>query len=144
MPSIFYGDEMGIRGVLEADYRKPMIWEQENEENGANGIDVSRSPDSPDEQNLYQFFKKLIQLRKNETCLRRGDFRILQAEHDSLFIYERKTSNGECIRVALNAGPEEKKLKVDSSSGHMLLQSGYKSEKLGAYGYLIQKMDELR
>ena len=46
--------------------------------------------------------------------------------------------------MALNAGPEEKKLKVDSSSGHMLLQSGYKSEKLGAYGYLIQKMAELR
>lgn len=144
MPSIFYGDEMGIRGVLEADYRKPMIWEQENEGNGANGIDVSQSSDSPDEQNLYQFFKKLIQLRKSQTCLRRGDFRILQAEHDSLFIYERRTSNGECIRVALNAGPEEKKLKVDSSSGHVLLQSGYKSEKLGAYGYLIQKMDELR
>ena len=55
MPSVFYGDEVGLTGILEEEYRQPMPWDT---------LDES----SP----LFLLYQKAITLRKREAVLRRG------------------------------------------------------------------------
>ncbi|WP_426449916.1 alpha-glycosidase [Paenibacillus sp. S-38] len=72
-PCIFYGDEIGLTGGGDPDCRKCMVWEQEHQDN-----------------ELYDFYKLLIALRKDYDVLRQGGFRFLKADAgDSRIIYER-------------------------------------------------------
>ena len=72
MPTVFYGDELGIQGVLEEEYRHPMPW---------NGGDTG----------LRDFFKKTIAMRHDLPPLRRGTFRMVSAEQGSgLIVFARK------------------------------------------------------
>jgi len=87
IPSIFYGDEQGIEGLTESEYRKPMTW---------NG-----------DRDLLEFYQKVIKLRNNNIPLRRGGFKTLTAQ-GSLFAFTREY-NGEEMTIALNAGEEAMK-----------------------------------
>ncbi|MGF7035081.1 glycosidase [Paenibacillus mucilaginosus] len=72
-PCIFYGDEIGLTGGGDPDCRKCMVWEPEHQDN-----------------ELYDFYKLLIALRKDYDVLRQGGFRFLKADSgDSRIIYER-------------------------------------------------------
>ena len=85
MPTIFYGDELGIQGVQEEECRHPMPWSGGNTE-------------------LKSFFKKAIAMRKEFAPLRRGNFRMLSAEPGShLLVYER-VLDGEKITVCIHCG----------------------------------------
>lgn len=53
MPSVFYGDELGITGILEADYRSPMPWQGGDTESLA-------------------FYKRAIALRRTLAPLQRA------------------------------------------------------------------------
>lgn len=72
-PCLFYGDEIGLEGGDDPDCRKCMEWE----------------PDKQDRE-LFDFYRLLITLRKNNKALREGRFRFLQAEQgDRNLVYER-------------------------------------------------------
>ncbi|MHA6533267.1 alpha amylase N-terminal ig-like domain-containing protein [Paenibacillus sp. BAC0078] len=58
MPMIYYGDEVGMEGATDPHCRKPMLW-QEEEQNTA----------------LHGWYTKLIALRKEHEVLRQGSFR---------------------------------------------------------------------
>ena len=84
IPSVFYGDEQGLFGLTEEEYRQPMIW---------NG-----------DRDLYEFYQKAIKMRHDNIPLRRGDFKILEAT-GSLFVFKREYKD-EQITVVINAGEE--------------------------------------
>ena len=113
MPTVFYGDELGVQGVLEKDYRAPMPW---------NGGD----------EGLLQFFRQAIALRKEQISLRRGDYRLLQTE-GQLLVFERRY-RGDAVTVALNAGEEAKNLPL---SGNTLLSEGWEKETLNGFGFVV-------
>ncbi|MBP1990479.1 alpha-glycosidase [Paenibacillus eucommiae] len=72
-PCTFYGDEVGLSGGDDPDCRKCMEWDPKKQD-----------------RDLFDFYKMLIALRKNNQALRRGFFRFLKADpHDSRVIYER-------------------------------------------------------
>ncbi|MCJ8012502.1 alpha-glycosidase [Paenibacillus sp. KQZ6P-2] len=71
-PCIFYGDEVGISGGGDPDCRKCMIWDPEKQD-----------------RDMYDFYKMLINLRKNHKALREGRFRFLKADANPCIIYER-------------------------------------------------------
>jgi glycosidase len=76
-PCTYYGDEIGLTGGNDPDCRKCMEW------------DLNRQ-----DRELYDFYKLLIALRKNNIALRRGFFRFLKADpDDSRIIYERIDSD---------------------------------------------------
>lgn len=83
MPTVFYGDELGMTGLKELDYRAPMAWD------GSNLV-------------LAEFFRRLAALRTRFPALRRGDFRVLCAQ-GGLLVYQRQLQES-TITVALNAG----------------------------------------
>lgn len=119
MPSIFYGDELGISGILEEEYRKPMPW-------GTEGA-------------LYSFYQKLIHLRKEEIALRQGDYRTVTAQKNGkLYVYER-VHGEEVIRIYLNM--ENKSIDIaQSSRGYEeICSDSLDGTVLGAKGFAIMK-----
>lgn len=119
MPSIFYGDEQGLCGVLEDEYRQPMEW---NKRDG-----------------LYDFFKEIISIRRKNPALCEGSYKTVKAEAGSrLYVFDR-ISDDEQIRIFLNMG--EKILLDDISENVTLLSSNnLKKDCLEQYGYAIFKM----
>ena len=82
IPGVYYGDEQGLSGVLEDEYRRPMIWDGD--------------------QDLFRFYQEAIALRKENAALTRGGFESLFAE-GKLFVF-RRAYEGKAVTVALNAG----------------------------------------
>lgn len=113
MPTVFYGDEQGITGVIENDYRAPMPW---------NGGDFG----------LAAFFREVIALRRGHMALRRGEYRLLHAE-GKLLVFERRHET-ETILVALNAGDEPA---VFGGEGEALNAQGYDGSTIAPYGWAV-------
>ena len=84
MPMLFYGDELGIDGVEELDYRAPMPW-------------------SGGDAQLQNFVRRAIALRREREELCRGSFRLVSAEKGSgLLVFERALNGGGTV-ICLNA-----------------------------------------
>ena len=125
MPSVFYGDEAGLTGILEEEYRQPMPWDT---------LDES----SP----LFLLYHKAIALRKRERTLRRGEYRTLLAEPGSrVYGYERyleeEDGSRESIRIFLNMEQENVPLPEELLRGEILWQEGFKEEYLEAKGFAL-------
>lgn len=127
VPSVFYGDEQGFVGNLEVDYRRKMKF------------DVSGD--------FFTFYKELIEIRKDEVAVRRGNYRTIFACQESWMYAFERNFEGQKILVVLNAsektgdfeqipeleGGKWKKYKV-------LLQHNLNGDSLGAFGYLVLKI----
>lgn len=119
MPSVFYGDEQGIEGILEEEYRHPMIWNQEDE--------------------LFSFFKKAISLRRSEKILRQGTYRTILAEKENrLYVYERELE-GEKIRIFLNMDEKEQNISELFDGTEILWQKGRSGAWLMPKGFLMER-----
>ncbi len=107
-PHIWNGDEMGMWGADDPDCRKPLWWseysfEPENKNNIQQQEPVYDSVGFDKE--LYDFYKKLIKLRNNNSVLVDGEIVFVEAK-EKLLVYKRvNDSNG--IWVLLNVGDEE-------------------------------------
>jgi cyclomaltodextrinase len=122
-PSVFYGDEQQIAGLLEEEYRSPMRWEEENE--------------------MYGFYQRAIALRREQEVLRRGEYRTLHAPRsECLYIFERYIGK-ESIIIALNAGAMEAACELPMTEYELLWEAGYAASRLSGYGYLIAKRKTL-
>ena len=116
MPTVFYGDETGIQGVLEEEYRHPMPW-------------------NSGDMNLREFFKKAIAMRHELAPLRRGDFRIISAEQGSgLLIFSRKLE-GRQITVCINSGNEC--AYIGKIQGTLYWADGFIDNQLLNHGFAI-------
>ena len=88
MPCVFYGDELGVAGTDELDFRRAMPW---------------RSGDTE----LMEFYREAIALRREHPALRRGALRFLRAERgEHVLVFERRAPDDELI-IAINADETE-------------------------------------
>ena len=116
MPTVFYGDELGVQGVLEEEYRSPMPW---------GGGDKS----------LQEFFRQVIGMRHALLPLRRGDFRMLSAQPGSrLLVFQRRWET-ESVTVALNCSPEA--TPVPAMPGRVYVSEGLEGETLAGFGFVV-------
>lgn len=84
MPCIFYGDELGVEGQDELDYRRAMPWQD-------------------GDRDLLRFYREAIALRRAHPALRHGELRFLRAEPDEyVLVFERKTGV-ERLVITINA-----------------------------------------
>ena len=116
MPTVFYGDELGLQGVREEEYRQPMAWD-----GGSGG--------------LLDFFQKAIAMRHALAPLRRGSFRMLQAEPDSGLIVFRRVYAGEAVTVCINRGGP--KAALPSAAGGLYWSEGLRGGTLSAGGFAV-------
>ena len=118
-PCVFYGDELGIAGITETDYRSAMPW-----------------GDPPCAQ--QEFFRSLTSLRQENEALVSGAFRSLWME-GSFYIYCRKFGDIAVI-VALNAGPAPVQLPPSIAPSHSpILCHAYERGRVGPFGYVVWK-----
>ena len=122
MPSVFYGDEAGVTGILEAEYRSPMPW------------DTLAETDE-----LFYLYQRAIELRKRELTLKRGEYRTVTAEEGSrLYGYERYLGS-ERIRIFLNMEERAVELLPEWLEGEILWQEGLTENRLQGRGFVIIK-----
>ncbi len=123
IPSVFYGDEKGISGILEEEYRAPMKWEGGKEE-------------------LFDFYQKAIGLRREHTALRQGGYRTFQAEQGSrLYVYARETDS-DTIVIALNGDDHACSLPSIFGTEDILWQEGLDGSELAAMGWAVAKCEK--
>ena len=114
-PMIYYGTEAGMWGGDDPDDRKPMVWEDLTYE--AESRDPRGRPREADEvrfdRELFDFYKSIIELRKQHVPLRRGDFQVLSADDErGMFVFARSL-DGETVVVAINRSDEAHSIRVE-------------------------------
>ena len=104
-PSIWNGDEMGMWGADDPNNRKPLWWpEYKFEPEARYNIQPGKVARDKVEFNRehYEFYRKLIALRKKYPVLMMGDITFLPSP-PKVLVYERRMGS-ECITVVINAG----------------------------------------
>lgn len=115
MPCVFYGDELGVVGEEEGEYRKAMPWKSERGD-------------------LYNIYKELIRVRNSEKALRSGSFVVERITEEGVYIYRRRNEDSS-IRVIINRTGSTYLENVEN----IILQHGYKDGRLEPYGYVIER-----
>ena len=92
-PCVFYGDEIGVEGGHDPECRKAFPWDE-----------------SKWDKDLLQYAKDCIALRKENACLRRGDYKRIYAEGD-VMAYIRSHFN-EKVTVVFNVSNEAKTIEL--------------------------------
>lgn len=109
VPYIYYGDEVGITGGRDPDCRRGMVWEDEKQD-----------------KKLYEYYKKLIELRKNRKSLIYGEikenFELLK---ENIFSYERIYEK-EKTYVYVNTEKNKKKINIDKERKNLITGEKYK------------------
>lgn len=116
MPTIFYGDEYGVQGVLEEEYRAPMPWQTGNTV-------------------LREFFRRAITMRHELVSLRRGDFRVSHADCGSGLLAFVRRFGGETVTVYLNCSPESAELTLPHGAEYWT--EGLENGQLSGFGFAI-------
>ena len=116
-PMIYYGDEVGMWGADDPHDRKPMIWSNLKYDDeviskssgfGTGYGDYKVEPN----QDLYNWYKKLIAIRNNSTALKNGDQYFIKVDDDSkLFAFERN-SEKENVIVVFNLEDDSKSINI--------------------------------
>lgn len=103
VPSIFYGDEKGIAGIRETEYRSGMPWTESH---------------AAEEE----FVRKVIEIRK-KWIAPNDDYKVLRADgENNLLVFER--SGAHRVRVLIYMGEGSLYVEPYLAGGSILLQSG--------------------
>lgn len=111
-PHIYAGDEMGMWGADDPSSRKPLIWrDYDFEREIAHPLGLERPTDKVQfNSELFQFYRKLIRLRKDNPVLIHGALAFIEVA--DLFAYRRFNEKEEII-VIFNHHDELAKVELD-------------------------------
>lgn len=115
VPSVFYGDEEGMIGVSESDYRRPKTFKDDE---------------------LRFFFMEMIKLRNQEPVLKHGKYKALQYDENTFLYHYVRYNETKQIGIILNNSEKTSPLK-NLDDVLVLHSSSYDGESLGSYGYMI-------
>ncbi len=103
-PMLFYGDEVGMWGATDPYCRKPMLWDEFIYDNEVNPSKISRGEEYPQklDNDLLQWYKKLIKIRKENRVLVYGRFKELLADNENDIIVYERTNEGRSIITVIN------------------------------------------
>lgn len=123
-PSIFYGDEVFISGKTESEYRKPMVWKPDNQE-----------------QRGITFYKRAIALRKSSKAFTEGSFRIVSSDsRNKILVFERKDEES-CYWVILHNSQEEVELNLEIDGKYEeVLSTSYQQSQIIQTGMFTRRI----
>ncbi len=122
VPSIYYGDEIGMQGYTDPLNRKFFDW---------NNID----------DNIRSFYVKIGNLRKSYSCFSKGETELIYA-NDGCVAYKRTDENSE-ILVAINLGRHKKHIKFDDVLYNAFSENSFSGNiclKKGEFGVFLKKI----
>lgn len=136
-PFIYYGEEIGMRGVKpDEDIRRPFHWFEGPRDGFTTGFpwrwQESSFPDSladqmEDDSSLFHTYKDLIDLRKSYRALRTGDMKLLTTSSPSVFAFIREDSD-QTVLTLINLGKRELgdvSVELDDSYGNRKVKQLY-------------------
>ncbi len=130
IPTIYYGDEIALRGGSDPDNRRDFPGGWPGDSHNA----FTASGRSPEESAVFEYVKKLTHLRAALPSLRSGELLTLLAD-DQLWVYARR-SGGETAIVVLNN--DTKPAQAEVNLGSLSLKDGTKlNGRLGVEPSLI-------
>lgn len=118
VPSVFYGDEQGLTGIKEPDYRQAMPWDNRDEE-------------------LEAFVRQTVAIRKRWINPEDSYERFEHPEYPDVVLAARKSDEYE-ILFCLNAGDRDY-IFGDILKGEILMEEKRRAEVVGPGGYCIIK-----
>lgn len=89
IPSLYYGDEVGVEGYRDPFCRMPFPWDEMDKKHRAE---------------LHSFYQKLGSIRQNERALDGGDFFVTEKD-DSYISFARKKGDSKVVLVANRGEP---------------------------------------
>lgn len=114
MPCVFYGDEKGLSGTAESEYRQAMTWDKRHA--------------------LEEIYRSMIALRKEKPALRYGGFRTNIAS-DKVYSYSRSWDDKK-VTVTMNLGD----VPIQAPKhGRLLLKKGKNHDIIGAWEYEVRE-----
>jgi len=126
-PQIWNGEEMGMWGGDDPYNRKPLMWkEMKFDKEYRNNFQPGKKTYDKVQFNKehFEFYKKLIQIRKQNPVLSEGDFRFIVSEGNKLG-YIRSRGN-DTITVLFNVENSKQTVEISGSDIHEDLLTGKK------------------
>ncbi len=115
-PMIYYGDEVGIWGANDPCCRKPMLWDDflyESEAVNPNQTKRENSYEVKIQHELFDHYKKLINIRNNSEALKLGNYKaIITDDEKGVLGFERNYHN-EKIFVLINNSSNEQSIELN-------------------------------
>ena len=93
MPMIYYGDEYAMQGAQDPDCRRGMYWDKEYQN-----------------QEMFVWYQKLIELRKKYTCICEGETSYFHANDEQGLLILTKEKQNEKITLIFNCSRESREL----------------------------------
>ena len=106
MPMIYYGDEYAMPGANDPDCRRGMYWDEEYQD-----------------KEMYQWYKKLMQIRKTHACIVEGEMIETVANDDEDTIVMIRKNGEETIAMLFNCGSSVKKFNAYAQKYNLLTDS---------------------
>mgnify|MGYP006272662457 FL=1 len=103
-PMIYYGDEIGLYGGKDPDNRRTMIWKERP------------SGEKPD-KDLYKYYSKLADIRKNNDVLIEGDISFIIPEDTRRVVIIVREKDEEKIYTVLNSWDRNQEVSFEIDSG---------------------------
>jgi glycosidase len=139
VPFIYYGEEIGMRGVKpDEDIRRPMQWDASPGAGFTSGAPwralnndiatVNVQAETADPGSLFNHYRRLIHLRMDYPALRVGDLWLVDSSSDQVYAFLRYYES-EAVLVLVNLGKEpvsDYALSLDKGP----LQAGYTVQML--------------
>ena len=119
IPCLFYGDELGVTGCKEFEYRAPMPW------------------DNP-KINLKDFILALSELRKDETFVYGSYKTVLTSGNVYSFV---RSLGDKTYQITINAGENGCEMPSGIGQHECVLTNNDSKDMLKPYAYLIERLE---
>jgi glycosidase len=134
-PYIYYGAEVGMWGANDPDCRKPMVW-QDMEFVPEKYLPNQQQKEITDtvivNNDLFSFYKKMIQIRNENEELQIGTFEtMLIDDTNNVYVFSRRYENNEII-VALNKDKSEQTVSLEADDDEYYIDLQNPKLKLNA------------
>lgn len=117
VPSVFYGDELGIMGLEEPEYRQPMPWGGGND--------------------LTEFFRQVMAFRQNPATLH-GGYTVLRAEQGESVYAIQRDFGPHSLTLLVNAGDAQQTIDGVALPGSApVMAQGWQSGRVDGWGYAV-------
>lgn len=123
IPSIFYGDEQGLSGLQEPEYRKPMQWNVEHP--------------------MFQFYKKGIAIRHRFKAISHGDYKTIRANENTYVYAFDRIYGQEKVRVIMNVSKEEAEISDLIEDNQILWGKNYAQGLLQGFGFVVLDLSKI-
>ena len=108
MPMIYYGDEYAMPGANDPDCRRGMYWDEEYQD-----------------KEMYEWYKRLIQVRKNHACIVEGELDGIVTEDEEGTVVLIRKNGEETIAMIFNCSSSAKKFNEYTQKYNLLTENTF-------------------